>query len=191
MDLLISDRAQAEISARVRRYLISVNHTPFKTPNMIKGIIYSLMRSYYRQNTLESDYHNMAVKLFERHVARGWDRTLIKSLILEAQQRIKSTPLPTQTTTPAPVQPQPLPGQPRVVDTLYLHWQYHPNDITRKQLRTIYETTCKKKIEDTLDIKKLVVAFSKPPNLKEAITKAKLHQAPGKEASKFYSGELP
>lgn len=114
-------------------------------PNMIKGIIYSLMRSYYRQNTLTSDYHNIAVKLFERHVARGWDRALIKSLILEADQRIKSTPAPQLPPATAAIT---LPGRPsEVVDTLYLHWQYHPNDISRRELRTIYETTCKEEIE--------------------------------------------
>ena len=160
-------------------------------PNMIKGIIYSLMRNYHRQNTLESDYHDIAAKLFTRHVAREWDRTLMKSLILDADKRIKSTP----PTLPPPPPILPLPGHhrppPEVVDTLYLHWQYHPNDIPRNRLRAIYDTTCKNVIEHVLDITKLVVAFSKPPNLKEAITKAKLHQASGREASKFYSGELP
>ena len=162
-------------------------------PNMIKGIIYSLMKNYYRQNTLESDYYNMAVKLFERHAARGWDRTLIKSLILDADRRIKSTPPSTTPPTPTPPTLN-IPGQqqPREkVDTLYLHWQYHPNDISRKQLRSIYDRTCKKDIERVLDITKLVIAYSKPPNIKEALTKAKLHQATGREASKFYSGELP
>ena len=73
-------------------------------PNMIKGIIYSLMRNYYRQNTHESDYYDLAAKLLTRHVARGWDRILMKSLILDADKRIKSTPIlpvPTlRTTTP-------------------------------------------------------------------------------------------
>ena len=158
-------------------------------PNMIKGIIYSLMRNYYRQNTLESDYYDIAAKLFARHVARGWSRDLMKSLILDADKRIKSPPI---LQVPPPVLP--LPGQqhPEVIkDTLYLHWQYHPNDIPRHRLRAIYDTTCRNAIEGALDITKLVIAYSKPPNLKEALTKAKLHQAPGKNASKFYSGELP
>ena len=47
-------------------------------------------------------------------------------------------------------------------------------------------------IKHDLDITKLTIPYSKPQNLKDAITKAKLvHQASGREASKFYSGELP
>ena len=33
-------------------------------------------------------------------------------------------------------------------------------------------------------------AYSRPKNIKDSMTKAKLHQAPGREASKYYSGEL-
>ncbi|KAL7523111.1 hypothetical protein ACHAXR_000029 [Thalassiosira sp. AJA248-18] len=152
---------------------------------MINGIIYSLMRNYYRQNTNESDYHNIAVKLFERHVARGWDRATIKSLILAADTRIKSTP---PTPTPTTVHPGQTKSAP---DTIYLHWQYHPNDIPRNRIRSIYNSTLQEIVSEVLKINKLVVAYSKPPNLKETVTKAKLHQAPGREASKFYSGELP
>ena len=108
-------------------------------PNMIKGIIYSLMCNYYRQNTLESDYYDIAAKLFTRHVARWWSRVLMKSLIIDADKRIKSTPIPI-----LPVPPPPpvllLPGQQQpkeVKDTLYLHWQYHPNDIPHHRLRAI------------------------------------------------------
>lgn len=100
------------------QYILPMSAHP---PNMIKGIIYSLMHNYHRQNTLESDYHDLAAKLFTRHVARGWDKTLMKSLILDADKRIGSTPPPLPTPTPT----LPLPGHhhppPEVVDTLNLH----------------------------------------------------------------------
>ena len=68
-------------------------------PRMIKGIIYSLMRNYKRQTTHHSDYKEMAVKLFERHVARGWDRSLMKKYIMEADTRLINQPTtpPTRT----------------------------------------------------------------------------------------------
>ena len=37
-------------------------------------------------------------------------------------------------------------------------------------------------------VDKMIIAYSRPPNIKDVLTKAKLHQAPGKEASKYYSG---
>ncbi|KAL7535368.1 hypothetical protein ACHAXR_010025 [Thalassiosira sp. AJA248-18] len=62
---------------------------------MISGIIYSLTRNYYRQNTNKSDFHNIAVKL-----------ATIKSLTLAADARIitnnnnnfRPPPTPTPTT---------------------------------------------------------------------------------------------
>ena len=75
-------------------------------------------------------------------------------------------------------------------ERLFLHWEYHPNDIPRKNVRSIYNNICKELFEDVLDIKQTTIAYSRPKNLKDVLTKAKLHQAPGREASKFYSGEL-
>ena len=47
-------------------------------PNMMEGIIFSLMRNYHCQNPKYADYKSMATKLFVRHVNRGWDRTTMK-----------------------------------------------------------------------------------------------------------------
>jgi hypothetical protein len=158
-------------------------------PNMIRGIIYSLMRNYYRQNTREKDYHDMAVKLYERHVARGWDKRLMKSLILAASERIRTLPpLPTVQQHPPPTTEINLNNK-KEPDTIYLHWEYHPNDLLQNKIRSIYNSTLQEIVNKTLDINKLVIAYSKPPNIKDALTKAKLHQAPGRNASTYYSGE--
>ena len=157
-------------------------------PNMIKGIIFSLIRNYKRQNTHYSDYKNMATKLWERHVARGWDRTFMRDLILQADARLESqqfqAQLPTPTTTPPT---KSLSNKER----LFLHFEYHRCDIPKAQVRAIYDSTCKELFERRLDIQQLTVCYSRSKNIREAITKAKLHQAPGREASKFYLGELP
>ncbi|KAL7523572.1 hypothetical protein ACHAXR_000239 [Thalassiosira sp. AJA248-18] len=133
---------------------------------MINGIIYRLMRNYYRQNTNKSDYYNIAVKLFEHHVARGWDIATIKSLILAADTRIKSTPptpTPPSTPTHTTVHPRQTKSAPGTID---LHWQYHPNDIPRNKICSIYNSTLQEIVSDVLEINKLVAAYSKPPNLK-------------------------
>ena len=67
--------------------------------------------------------------------------------------------------------------------------EYHPNDISKKAVRALYKHYCKSSFE-RLGIQQLTIAYSRPPNIKDSITKAKLHQAPGKEASKYYLGEL-
>jgi len=58
-------------------------------PNMMKCILYSLMRNYYCQNSKYEDYKHMATKLYNRHVNRGWDRATIKQWILSPDVDVK------------------------------------------------------------------------------------------------------
>ncbi|KAL7523901.1 hypothetical protein ACHAWF_000737 [Thalassiosira exigua] len=71
-------------------------------PSMMKGVIYILMRTYFVQNTKRSDYLDMAQKLFDRHVARGWIRIEMKKLILAADARLQAQPPALQ---PTPTNP--------------------------------------------------------------------------------------
>ena len=41
-----------------------------------------------------------------------------------------------------------------------------------------------------LNVEQVTVTYSRPNNLKDLPTKAKLHQAPDREASKYYYGEV-
>ena len=66
--------------------------------------------------------------------------------------------------------------------------QYHPDDISRQRVRTIYDATCGDLFSRELDIGRPTIAYSRPPNIGDKITQAKLHQAPGKPAS-YYLGE--
>ena len=152
-------------------------------PGMMEGIIYGLMRNYRRQNTTTQDYNIMVIKLFRRHVARGWSKATMKEYILKAANRLN---LP-QTTTIQSTAAQTLPTN---KERLFIHMEYHPNDISKKSVRAIYEQHCKSTFESSLGIKQTTIAYSRAPNLKDTLTKAKLHQAPGKEASKYYLGEL-
>jgi len=163
------------------QYILPTSAHP---PNMMEGIIYGLLRNYRRQNTNLEDYHNMAILLFKRHVARGWDRATMKGYILNADKKLN---MPTPTTNAAAAIPmaQVLSNRER----LFIHMEYHPNDIPKKAVRALYEHYCKSSFE-RLGIQQLTIAYSRPPNIKDSITKAKLHQAPGKEASKYYLGEL-
>ena len=153
-------------------------------PKMMEGIIYSLMSNYRRQNTYTKDYHAMAIHLFDRHVARGWNRATMKDYILKADHRI-NLPQPVTNHTAADSSTQLLSNKER----LFFHMEYHTNDIPKTQVRALYDHYCKSTFEG-LGIKQFTVAYSRPPNIKDSVTKAKLHQAPGKEASKYYSGEL-
>ncbi|KAL7527930.1 hypothetical protein ACHAWF_002366 [Thalassiosira exigua] len=73
-----------------------ISPTSAHPPGMTKGIIFSLMKNYKRQNTRQCDYVKTAIKLFRRHVARGWEPLTKKRFILEANRKLRTTkPQPT------------------------------------------------------------------------------------------------
>ena len=162
----------------------SSNHPP----KMIAGILYSLLRTYKLQNSREEDYLDVACRLHQRHVARGWDCALLKRLILEADYKLRLEPptLPSPVTPPSP-DPALLENSPR--DRIFFHAEYGRNDLSRRAIRSIFDDTCREMCE-SIGITQFTVAFSRPKNIKDYVTKAKLHMAPGKEASKYYTGEL-
>ena len=150
-------------------------------PGMMEGIIYSLMRTYKKQNTKASDYRLMATKLFRRHVARGWDKNVMKTYILKADSKLNNAHQQR-----AQVPTQHLSNKER----LFLHLEYHSGDIPKRTVRALYDTYCKPVFECLLGVKQFTIAYSRAKNLKDTLTQAKFHQAPGKPASKYYLGEL-
>ena len=184
LDLTISITQDGRLSTKT--YQKEMNLYQYIPPNsahppgMMKGIVYGLLRNYYLQNSNESDYIQMAVLLLRRLVARGWDRTYIKSLIQSADSRLRSAEAQSSTNTPN--EGRPLTNKER----LFLHLEYHPNGMPRSEIRQIYNSACGELLESRLGIKQMTVAYSRPKNVRDVLVRAKLHQAPGREASTYF-----
>jgi len=56
----------------------------------------------------------------------------------------------------------------------FIHMEYSKNNWPKKAARS-----------------QITVAYSRPKNIKDLLSKAKLHQAEGKDVSVYYSGGLP
>mmetsp|Transcript_35312 Transcript_35312/g.59947 ORF Transcript_35312/g.59947 Transcript_35312/m.59947 type:complete len:112 (-) Transcript_35312:413-748(-) len=110
----------------------------------------------------------------------------MKDYILSADQRIRTEKARAPTTGPI-IDPD---DEPSYKDRLFFHLEYHRNDIPSQAIRTLYNIHCKPKFEE-IGIKQFTIAYSRSKNVRDATTKAKLHLAAGKEASKYYLGELP
>ena len=76
----------------------------------------------------------------------------------------------------------------KINDEIYIHLQYHPDDISLRELSSIYDEHLDAHFKSTLDIKRAIVAYSRPKNIGDYATRAKLNQAPGKEASVLMGG---
>lgn len=71
---------------------------------------------------------------------------------------------------------------------MFVHVQYHPFDIPRRQYRQLFEEHLGSICRDTLGKERPVIAYSRLPNIGEYVTQAKLHEAPG-ETSDIIMGE--
>ena len=91
----------------------------------------------------------------------------------------------THTTTPAP---QDAPQDAKDDNLLFIHLQYHPDDIPSRELQQLYDHHCGDLFQQQLGITRTIVAYSRPRNIGEYVTQAKFYEAPGKHTS-FFMGE--
>jgi hypothetical protein len=66
-------------------------------------------------------------------------------------------------------------------NTLFIHWTHHPHGIHRSGIRQIYKQTLQ--LNDTHD--RMVVAMSRPKNLRDILTKTKLSLPNGMTVQDF------
>ena len=133
------------------------------------------MQRYFKQNTYQQDFTYFVGLLYHRLIQQGWDRIPISKLILQATARAenKSTSPPTTITSNADV----------MKDTVFLHFQFHKDGISRQEIRKEFELHLEKICKEELCKERMIVAFSRPKNIGDFVTRAKLHQAPDKSAS--------
>ena len=148
----------------------------------IKGTVFGLVRRYYAQNTFRRDFVRLVSLLYRRLIDRGWERAVIRSLILEACHTVQRK---AQSQAAPPTQP----STASLENRLFIHLRYHPDDIPRRRVQELYQEHCGELLSRELRIERPTIAYSRPKNLGDLITKAKLHQAPG-ESSSIILGEF-
>ena len=152
-----------------------LHHASAHPPGVIKGMIFGCLRRYKLQNSRREDYLEMIRLLFRRLKARGHDPSSLKKMIMSAANKLElEAPKPKE--------------QGGRDNRLFIHMQYHPNGISRQEIRAAFEETCDSFRGTAAEVGQVTVAFSRPPNLKDKLTSARLHEVPGKEASTYRPG---
>eukprot|EP00804_Cyclotella_cryptica_P005183 CCRYP_014250-RB/>CCRYP_014250-RB protein AED:0.28 eAED:0.14 QI:0/-1/0/1/-1/0/1/0/330 len=150
-------------------------------PGMIDGIIYSLLRTYYHQNSHHSDFLHFAKLLFQRHVSQGWDPKALQKIFAKAWDKLKAR-------NENPAQPSDSTSN---EELLFFHMQFHPNDISQRDIRKIYGETCEETFKTEIGINRLIIAYSRPKTIGNVIAKAKLFETEEQKVSRHIAGELP
>ena len=131
----------------------------------------------------------MVKLLYIRLLKRGWQSSYIRGLILDACttcEEIKKKTKPAPNESSAILNTNSTPSSNKKL--LFFHLQFHPEDISRKKIQEFYKEHCSDLFKEHMDIDRPVIAYSRPPNIGNYVTQAKLHEAPGKTAS-TYMGE--
>ena len=68
-------------------------------------------------------------------------------------------------------------------NALILHLEFYPQEVKKWRLHELYQEHCGELFNEVLGINQLIITYSRPKNLGDYITQAKLHQADGKSAS--------
>jgi hypothetical protein len=154
-------------------------------PGMIHGIIYSIVRTYWLQNTRPKDFWHFTKLLLQRHVNQGWDPAFLRSVFVKTLQKLaKSNLSPNQVDGPS----QDTSDDPS--SRIFFHMKFHPMDIPRRDVRKIYMKKCDSVFKDEIGIEQLTIAYSNVKTIGNVVAKAQLYQESGKEVSKYLTGEL-
>jgi len=168
LDLTISINANSTVNTKTYQKPTSLHlyipPTSAHPPGIIKSIVYGNLRRYWLQNTNVLDFIEIAKQFADRLSARGYDRNTITNLFLAAAKRLDEKTTATKRATD---------------DTIYLHWTWHPRDISKPKLRAIFN----KELKEKSGFNNLIIAYSRPKNLRDCLMKTKLSEPDGSRVS--------
>ena len=131
-------------------------------PDTLKGLIYGALIRYYLQNSDTKDFIQTSLNFFRHLRNRGYAPAVLDTLFLAAGKHIDDKIM---RNIPLIIRKCKEPSISELGDTLYMHWQYHPRGIQRHTLRKLYRAL----LEGHTGFQKLVVAVSRPPNLRDTL----------------------
>jgi hypothetical protein len=124
-------------------------------PSCLKGLIVGELRRYWTQNN-PTDYQIILQKFIERLMERGHTLEGLTPILYQAALSIDAPSITTTTNKKADE------------STLFIHRVFHPNGLQRTDIRKLY----KQILEPVLTYNKMIVAMSRPTNLRDVLTKA-------------------
>jgi hypothetical protein len=144
-------------------------------PGVLKSIVYGNLQRYWQQNTHSKDFIEIARKFYQRLISRGHSHNSVRELFTEAAAAIDRA-IGRHTSSESRR------ADPR--NTLFYHLEYHPRGLTRHTIRVEYNFTgC----VNESGFSRLIIAFSRPRNLRDALMQTKLEEPDGSRASDIFN----
>jgi len=122
-----------------------------------KGLIFGELQRYWAQNHPKK-FQEMLLNFIHRLLDRGHSLQALIPLLTQAAASLDSSTQSSPST------------QTKELNPLYIHWQFHPDGIQCSDIQCISEKT----LRQHLGYDSMRVANSRPKNIRDCLTKAKL-----------------
>jgi hypothetical protein len=125
----------------------------------LKGTIFRNAIRYWHQNSHIQNFTKLMSEFATHLQNRGHTMNLIEKIMMETAERIDSGEMSNSSKKINTDMKQ-------TTQTLYVHWQYHPCDITKTANRNAYDKT----LMGIDGFDNMTVCFSRPQNLRDLLT---------------------
>jgi hypothetical protein len=136
----------------------------------IKGLIIGKILSYWNQNSTPEDFTEITTLFIQRLIDRGNTiqqlTPILQTAALTIDNKLSTSKRGKNTEND---------------DTLYIHWEHHPTDISKNTIRKVYNNTLRN-IDNFTNMR---IAMSRPKNLRDILCKTELRSIEGNNVSNF------
>jgi hypothetical protein len=123
----------------------------------LKGLIKGEMQRYWLQNSTKG-FKELITNFIQRLHERGHSIENLSKLFYQAANSLDNAAKNSKV------------KDRNNANTLFIHWPYHPSGLKNSTIKKIYKDT----LEPHLNYDKMIIAISRPRNLKDTLTKATL-----------------
>ena len=196
LDITISinskNRIETKTFQKSMNLFLYIPPTSAHPPGIAKGLIHGSLQKYWKQNTKTTDFQHITKLFFQRLLARGHNPTLTRQLFIDAAKKMETSEQKTDETDGNNNKNKNKNNIKQIDQTkIFFHRQFHPKDISRRQIQTLFQKTCIDNNEfgegfrsfEGMHIDRMVVAYSKPKNIRDLIIPSKLFESSNVSAS--------
>jgi hypothetical protein len=150
---------------------------------VLKSLVFGTVQRYWSQNSDRNTFVSTTRSFYEHLLNRAYKPSEldplfeeVTSLIDSQGQAVGKPRLPTSSQHP---NQQTSSGR-----QLFLHWEYHPRDISRRSIQEAYQATLEPIItKPPLYISQFTIAYHNPKSLRNCLTKTQLQEPLGAQAT--------
>lgn len=184
LSLRIAANGQLHVSTYIKPLNLHLYIPAFSAhaPSVNRGMIYGMLRRYWLQNTSKDDFTRLARDFYHHLQARGHDAEYLQQEFLRTADQLDKAEMPKS-------------NRDSDGNLLFLHVQYHPFQISRKEIQSIFQRDCSdvlrtaknERLDDgeRMKINRLIIAQSRATNLRDRLCRSRLELQPDARASAF------